>query len=748
VSAKGLLFLALLSAACGPGAIDDVGDAGAPVDPGEPPPVPSREDDAIVDPSRPPPQTTPPTGGTPAGTEELPPPPAPPPEAIAVLDIHSMDLWAQYLWEGATLQVEVDGVPVSTAAAPLARIPLTDASLVHVTLSAPDHETLEVSVGFTGEGGLNALLLDDDNNQDHLMGIAMSHDLETVAGRPNLPVHRLYLGLRHKWFSASGRPARTGNFAALYLDGEEAWANVAPVLRAAQKNIELATWFFESDFELERPVGAHLGMTEAQRRATTMMRILENSPAHKRVLVGQFWRQDGTLSDLSSDDAIRAKGSAGDNFEYLGQANETFGMFTFAIEPFNFTDRIKGTYASAAARTFETMDTVRAATPTHTVDLTDWPAAALDVQHASFHQKFIAVDDDIAFVGGMNVKATDWDSSRHFVFEPRRFPIEASNSDRAEVLAKEADPDTGPRKDYMVGVWGAAAHDVRATFKARWDQAIYDQVTYYQNATKFNVSQPEWDYGDLQVQVTTTLPDPYWEHSIIESWFNAVKQAETYIYIEDQYFRAPMLNDVIKQRMREKPTLKLIVVTKVVSEWTDPGCEWTANSYWDLINEFGVSRVKFLKLVAFDTQVTWGIDETDARFVDIDTHSKMFIVDDKFMSVGSANKNNRGMLYEGEMNVAVLNPAWVRAARRRIIDNLAPGLNLANVDNFTTWWNKLGEVAAWNDWVRAKWAYEGDDLDLGSNPLPSQFQPVGFVYSLSFRTADHCLIEGVGADMM
>ena len=154
------------------------------------------------------------------------------------------------------------------------------------------------------------------------------------------------------------------------------------------------------------------------------------------------------------------------------------------------------------------------------------------------------------------------------------------------------------------------------------------------------------------------------------------------------------------------------------------------------------------KLVSFDTQVTWGIDETDARFVDMDVHSKMLIVDDKFMSVGSANKNNRGMLYEGEMNVAVVDTTWVRAARRRIIENLAPGLNLQYVDTFDVWWTKLGEVAAWNDWVRAKWAYEGDDLNLDGAALGSQYKPLGFVYSLSFRTADSCLIEGVGADMM
>jgi phosphatidylserine/phosphatidylglycerophosphate/cardiolipin synthase-like enzyme len=746
VAHKSALFLALLVTACGPGSIDD-GDAGVAVDPGEPPPIPERTDQDNTIPDRPPPPpATPPSDATPPEHEEAPPlpPDPPPPEAIAVLDVHAMDLWAQYFWQGAELEVDVDGVAYDTAV-PLARIPLFDASLVHVKLSAPEHEPLEVTLGFTGDGSLDAVLLEDDNGAAGRAGFSLSHDMEGA-----LPVHSLFLGLRHKWFAASGRPARRGNFVALYMDGEEAWSHVAPVLRAATKTVELATWFFESDFELERPAGAHLGMSAAQRRANTMMSILEGVAASKRVLVGQFWRQDGSLSDLSSDDAIRAKGAAaGDDFEYMGQANETFGMFTFAVEPFGFADRVKQKWPAAASRHFDDdLEQILSTTGTRTVDLTDWPAAALDVQHASFHQKFAVVDEDIAFVGGMNVKATDWDTSQHLVFEPRRFPIEASNATRAQVLAKEEDPDTGPRKDYMVGLWGPAAHDVRDVFKKRWDQAKYDQVAYHQNASSFTVGAPQWNYGNVQAQITTTLPDPYWEHSIIESWYNAVAQAETYVYIEDQYFRAPMLNDQIKARMRARPNLKLVVVTKIVNEWTDPGCEWTAKSYHDLVGEFGVSRVKFLKLVAFDTQVTWGIDETDARFVDMDVHSKVLLVDDKFISVGSANKNNRGMMYEGEMNVAVVDATWVRAARRRIIENLAPGLNLQYVDNFDVWWTKLGEVAAWNDWVRAKWAYEGDDLNLDGAALPSQYKPLGFVYGLSFRSADDCLIEGVGADMM
>ncbi len=735
---------ALLPSACTPSLIDDLGgDGGVPVDPGEPPPPPKPPENdppPVDDPEDdPPPVETPPIDDPPIPEEP------PEPEAIAVLEIHAMDLWAQYLMDdNATLEVLVDGMPVD-GEAPLAQISLLDASLVTARLSAPNHEPMEVSVGFTGAGGLGALILDDDGGALGHAGVAMSHDLEeAIPGRPAIPVHRLYLGLRHKWFSASGRPARHGNSVRLFLDGQEAWTHVTPALRAAKKSILIATWFFESDFELVRD--GNPSASESARRANTILSILDGTSAVKRVLVGQFWRQDGTLSNLTSDDAIRAKGqAAGDKFEYLGQANETFGKFVIGVEPFSFEARIRDQHPLAAARDFDTLDEIQPTTAEYDVDLTKGPAD-VEMQLASNHQKFMVIDDDTAFVGGMNLKAADWDTSQHLVFDQRRMSFEATSADRQEVADREALPENGPRKDYMMQIVGPAAQDVADVFKRRWDLAIHDRVTYHQNASTFSVARGGSWFGDTQVQVTTTMPDPVAEHSIWETWVNAVSQAETYIFIEDQYFRAPLLNDAILRRMRARPALKLVVVTKPVSEWTDPGCEWTARSYHALVGELGTARVKFLQLRAFDTQVTWGIDETEARFVDIDVHSKMLIVDDVFMSVGSANKNNRGMLTEAEMNVALVDPVLVRSYRSRIIDNLAPNLNLAG-QPFDVWWKKLDEVATWNDWVRAKWSYEGDDISLDGEALPSEYRPLGFVYGLSFRGADKCLVEGVGPDM-
>ncbi len=152
-----------------------------------------------------------------------------------------------------------------------------------------------------------------------------------------------------------------------------------------------------------------------------------------------------------------------------------------------------------------------------------------------------------------------------------------------------------------------------------------------------------------------------------------------------------------------------------------------------------------LQLRSFAAVVTWGIDETEARFVDMDVHSKVLLVDDVFVSIGSANKNNRGIVYEGELNVALVGDKTVRPLRRRIFQNLMPGA--PPTDDVAEWWSQLSDAAAYNDWVRANWEYEGDDINLNGAPGPEDFVPWGFVYSLDFGTLDDCLMESVGPDM-
>src|SRR5262245_47786793 len=102
--------------------------------------VPQLDEPAppLVDDPAPPPPPPPPIDPPPGPVDQPPPPGA---TAKAVLDIHAMDVWAQYLpAAGTTLTVHRDGQLVATAGFPITRVGLTDAGLYTVHLSAPEHE--------------------------------------------------------------------------------------------------------------------------------------------------------------------------------------------------------------------------------------------------------------------------------------------------------------------------------------------------------------------------------------------------------------------------------------------------------------------------------------------------------------------------------------------------------------------------------------------------------------------------------
>ncbi|WP_146645357.1 phospholipase D-like domain-containing protein [Labilithrix luteola] len=664
--------------------------------------------------------------------------------AKAVLEIHPMDVWAQTLPSEGTTLVVTRGTRVAKFKMKSAvQVAFTNEGTYRVQLATPDHDAADLSFQFDGK---NVTLANDDKMPAYARpALSISHDRRVIAGK-SLPVHNAYVGLRHQWFSSTGRPARRDNDIELLMDGEQAWSTVSKDLRSAKKDIRVSTWWWESDFELTRSNDASLSADA--RYGNTILGLLEASPATKRILVGQFWGQDSILSFMTRDSKLKAHAEAGDDgFEFMGQANETSGKFHFKAEGFTFGDRVRAALPDSKSLRFDEEAPIDSTMPEKDVDLTQWPVG-VDVEAASYHQKFMQIDSDLAYVGGMNLRRVDWDTSDHAVFNPKRMLFAASQNAREAVAAKSADSDIGPRKDYMVRIQGPAAQDVADVFHERWMGQLDAKVDYSKNATPFEVARDiDGVAGGHQIQITATLPQPFWEHSIGETWLNAVRHANEYIYIEDQYFRAPMLNEAIVQRMNEVPNLKLVVLTMPISEWTDPACAQTA-----IANELFASkfpdRYLRLQLQTFDTSIaSFGIDETDAHFVQIDTHSKMLIVDDRFMSVGSANKNNRGMIYEAELNVAILDDAWVKSARHRILANILPS-GTPETDDVATWWGQIKEAAAYNAKVRSAWDAEGMDLDLDGAPVPDGYVPRGFLYPLVTRTLSDCLLESVGPDMV
>ncbi len=670
-------------------------------------------------------------------------------EPKAVLQIYALDIWAQPLPANiTTLTMTPLGKESQRLAAPIATVGLTDARSYTIDVESADHAGATLVVVFDGSTQHDAVrvLLEETAVEP---GLTVGHSTVTNDAGNEVPVYSVYVGLPHLWFSSQGAPARRGNNLQLYIDGEAAWAQVAQDIKAATDSALVSTWWWDSEFELVRDPVNHHSLTPQQRWKNTAMGVLESSPLHIRLLVGEFWGTHEIADWLTTDKAAEHYAEHSDDaFEVMGQGNPTADIFLFEPKSFVFGDRVRSAIPETAAQSFDEESAYDSFLPTKTIDLS---VGALSVgpQAASWHQKFMVLDGSVAFVGGMNIKGVDWDTAEHKVFDHRRMSFDASQDHRQSVMLKKASSDFGPRKDYIVRVDGPSAQDVAGTFQQRWHHQLDNGAAFSQNSSAFavNTDIPPKEDG-VEVQVTTTMPSPLGEQSIAETWLKAVAQAEEYILIEDQYWRAPLLVEAILERMAAVPSLRLIVITKPVDEWLDPGCEWTHVTHEWLKTKFS-NRYSVYQLRSFQLLETWGFSETEGHFVNMDVHSKMFMVDDKFMSVGSCNKNNRGLLYEGEMNVAVFDADWVRAQRKKILANILPP-NTPAADSVEEWSVQLEMAAAINAVVFAKWEEENFDLNLstyfGSKKLPDSWLPTGFVYPLDFGLPAECLIQGSGPD--
>ncbi len=143
--------------------------------------------------------------------------------------------------------------------------------------------------------------------------------------------------------------------------------------------------------------------------------------------------------------------------------------------------------------------------------------------------------------------------------------------------------------------------------------------------------------------------------STIFKWYaETISNAKTGIYIENQFpFEDKHLTQILIKRLKEEPNLKVIIVGPV-----KPNLPGLVGS---LIVKMSVNDVnenlKELRNVGQDRIQTYCLisqhPEIAERRRQIYVHSKVMIVDDKWVTIGSANTDKKGMKDSTEFNLAI-----------------------------------------------------------------------------------------------
>ena len=252
----------------------------------------------------------------------------------------------------------------------------------------------------------------------------------------------------------------------------------------------------------------------------------------------------------------------------------------------------------------------------------------------SHHQKFVVIDDAIAFCGGIDLTCQRWDTSDHAPDEPRR------------VVADQPYP---PFHDMMIAVDDEAARVLGRMARERWHTSTGKWLPEPPPAQDRWPRELEPEIEDAPVAIAVTSPDspPHnCAREVEHLYLDMIGRAKRYIYIENQYFTSHSIGDALEQRLREPGGPEVVVVTRLLSHG------------WLEENTMGVLRSKLVqRLQAADGEgrlsVLYPAMPGLAEGTCIDLHSKMMAVDDEWLRIGSANLNNRSMGVDTECDVAV-----------------------------------------------------------------------------------------------
>lgn len=260
----------------------------------------------------------------------------------------------------------------------------------------------------------------------------------------------------------------------------------------------------------------------------------------------------------------------------------------------------------------------------------------LDSAHplgCSHHQKIAVIDDRLAICGGIDVTSDRWDTPAHRHEDARR------RRPNGRLY--------GPWHDITMMLEGEVAGALGDLGRERWRQADGAEM-----AACDPQDESPWpddlaaEFTDVEVGIARTRAayNGYEEVREIEALFiEQIARAKHFIYAESQYFASRRIAEAIARRVAEPDPPEIVLINPLTAQG------WLEQTAMDS------ARVRLLHAIAESdhTRRFRVFVPLTSGGMQIYIHSKLMIVDDEIVRVGSANMNNRSMGLDTECDVFI-----------------------------------------------------------------------------------------------
>jgi phosphatidylserine/phosphatidylglycerophosphate/cardiolipin synthase-like enzyme len=245
------------------------------------------------------------------------------------------------------------------------------------------------------------------------------------------------------------------------------------------------------------------------------------------------------------------------------------------------------------------------------------------------HEKLVIIDGVLAFVGGIDL--TDLAGDR----------FDGPPHDKTTQLGWH---------DAAVSLTGPAVADVAAHFAMRWHATTGEALPrpFVPAAA-----------GSSRVQIVRTVPEktypvlPEGDFSILEAYMGAIRRAKRLVYLENQFLWSAEVVALLREKLLRPPSDEFRLVL-VLPRRPNNGND-------DTRGQLSVLEAADHHRLLFGTVGTPGREKPGVY-----VHAKVGIVDDSWLTIGSANLNEHSLFNDTEVNLITDDATLARTVREQL----------------------------------------------------------------------------------